>query len=71
LASLAFIVLKAPKTFIIEMVFNKGVLQGFLRQIRKACPHYAVWSGVINSRHACPTQRTRFYIVGIHMGKAV
>jgi site-specific DNA-cytosine methylase len=63
--------LKLPKTFIIEMVHNKGVLQGFLDRIKEACPQYAVWSGVINSKHATPQQRTRFYIVGIHLGKAV
>ena len=68
-ASLAYVVLKDPKTFILEMVWKRNVRDIFIAKLRESCPEYAIWSGIINSNECVPTSRTRFYVVGINVTK--
>jgi hypothetical protein len=66
----ATIAMTDPKSFIIEMIWKKRVRAKFLAIIQTTCPHYAVWSGIINSAVVADTSRTRFYILGINVVKA-
>ncbi len=67
--SVAYIAMCDPKCFILEMIWSKKIREEFLRQLWRVCPHYALWSGVINSMEVAPTSRTRFYTVGINVCK--
>ena len=60
-----------PKVFILEMVWKFSVRKHFLEVIRRTCPNYAIWSGVLNSSKLAPTSRTRFYIIGVNVTKVV
>lgn len=68
-ASVAYIALKDPKVFILEMIWKRAVREKFLETLRALCPAYATWSGLINSIATMPTSRRRFYIVGINVWK--
>ncbi len=67
--SVSYIAMCDPKCFILEMIWSKKIREEFLRQLWRVCPHYALWSGVINSMEVAPTSRTRFYTVGINVCK--
>lgn len=67
--SVAYIQLCEPACFILEMIWNSKIRSQFLDQLGEHCPSYALWSGVINSKLAAPTSRTRFYIIGINITK--
>jgi hypothetical protein len=68
-ASVAYIVFGEPGCFILEMIWNVKIRVQFLEKLQLYCPSYALWSGVINSKVAAPTSRTRFYIIGINITK--
>lgn len=59
-----------PKSFLLEMVWKQKVRLAFLARIVEVLPHYALWSGIINSASISFSSRTRFYICGINMTKA-
>ncbi len=69
-ASVANIAMTDPKSFIIEMIWKRSVRLKFLATIEKLLPHFAVWSGIINSAVISCSSRTRFYILGINVLKA-
>lgn len=68
--SIAYVHHARPKTFILEMVWKRSVRDSFLQVVRECCPHYAIWSGVINSAVVSVSQRTRFYIIGVDLMQA-
>jgi hypothetical protein len=68
-ASVAYIELKDPKTFIIEMTWSATIRRQFLEVLRKICPHYALWSGIMDSVKVVNAFRKRFYIIGINVTK--
>lgn len=70
-ASLSYITANDPKVFVLEMVWKRKVRTEFLSKIAGTLPHYAIWSGVINSNRVMPTSRTRFYIIGVNVTKVM
>ena len=68
-ASISYCHMKDPKCFILEMIWKAEIRKKILEQIKLLLPHYAIWSGVINSREIMPSSRTRFYIVGVNVLK--
>ena len=68
--SFAYISMQEPKSFILEMTWNRKVRDDFVAMLRKVCPRYALLVFVLNSAAIAMTSRTRFYIVGVHVMKA-
>lgn len=68
-ASVAYITLAEPKTFILEMVWKKAVRVAFIECLRSTCGDYALWSGIIDSAGAIPSSRSRFYVIGVNVKK--
>jgi hypothetical protein len=68
--SFAYISMMEPKSFIVEMTWNRKVRDDFVAALRSVCPLYALFVFTMNSSAVSMTSRTRFYIVGIHVLKA-
>ena len=68
--TVAYIHHARPKTFIMEMIWKRQIRENFLAVVRDCCPHYALWSGIINSAVVSVAQRLRFYIIGVDVTQA-